>query len=1188
MALVAMASSSYLNSDMQQQPSEEVLKLKKLRRLKETVLNKNPTRLGQLLRRLSDLESDASSPVRKFVAQVIGEVGSKNVETIPELMPVLLSFLKDETPAVIRQAITTGTDLFQLVLEKLVIQGLYSSEIDDSLISSWDWMLQFKTSILPLAFQPAGNDGVRLLSVKFVESMILLYTPDPNISPDPPRELTDELGFNISWLRGGHPILSVGELAMEASQNLGLMLDQLKFPQVKSLSSSMIIVFINSLSAVAQRRPSFYGKILPVLLSLDPSSSVVVQIPTAFHALRTAFSECIKCTHSSAEPWRPRLARAMEIIDGADVAEQQTSDLSGKKEGKRIMDSNSDDASPSTKRAKQSDACQDPIWSGIKNSDAVFQLVTMFASLAAQGERAASSLQVLSSSISSELLAEVVLVNLHHLPVLKEELVGPSSDVFPELAALFQSQSDETDITSAPSDTSPEPVPVSVPVQTPVAKTEPKPEPSPLVPLVPVPESTDSKIPGLNLNCAAPQFQFPVKVKEEPSPSSPSPSPSLNTSTTASEEHHSTVFNAEVDQKPSVIGPAQFVLPKMQVSNLELSDEEKDKLQRDAFERIVESDEKLVVFGGAHARIPLLAHISVEFPLELNPWEALQKYILSDYANHEGHELTVRVLYRLYRETEQDQDFLVSRTATSIYDSFLLTVAEAVKNKFPASDKSLGKLLGEAPYLPDGALKLLEGLCCPSPETSSEGGDRVTQGLSCVWSLILMRPADREKCLHIALQSAVYGVEDVRMKAIRLVANKLFPMASISRNIEEFAREKLRSVINNIPTTESSEDAESKGIAEAQRCMSLYFALCTKKHALLNEIFAIFGSIPEPAKQAVNRHIPILVRTIGTSPDLLGIISDPPNCSNELIMKVLQILTEGLSPSRDLITAVKNLYSRTKDIEVLIPFLGYLPKEEILPLLPSIISLPMDKLQLTLSKMFPAIPQNASSLAPSDVLIAIHAILPEKDGVPLKKVMDACSACFELKTIFTQQVLAKALNQLVEQIPLPLLFMRTVIQAIGVFPGLVDFVMEIMSRLVSKQIWKYPKLWVGFVKCAIQLKAFSVLLQLPAQQLENAISKNPILKAPLFEHASQPHICSTLPRSTQVVLGLVQDNQQPVGPTTQTASQSQAAVTSTVSATSKSTGDVGTGEVGTTGDDVGTGEDVAAEAEATEDSAPMS
>jgi len=105
--------------------------------------------------------------------------------------------------------------------------------------------------------------------------------------------------------------------------------------------------------------------------------------------------------------------------------------------------------------------------------------------------------------------------------------------------------------------------------------------------------------------------------------------------------------------------------------------------------------------------------------------------------------------------------------------------------------------------------------------------------------------------------------------------------------------------------------------------------------------------------------------------------------------------------------------------------------------------------------------------------------------------------------------------------------MRTVIQAIGAFPALVDFVMEILSRLVNKQIWRLPKLWVGFLKCAYQTKphSFHVLLQLPAAQLENAINKTPGLRVPLVAHASQPNIRSSLPRSTLVVLGLVQDAQ---------------------------------------------------------------
>lgn len=37
----------------------------------------------------------------------------------------------------------------------------------------------------------AGSDGIKLLAIKFVEAMILAYTPDPNGSSDPPHEVDD-------------------------------------------------------------------------------------------------------------------------------------------------------------------------------------------------------------------------------------------------------------------------------------------------------------------------------------------------------------------------------------------------------------------------------------------------------------------------------------------------------------------------------------------------------------------------------------------------------------------------------------------------------------------------------------------------------------------------------------------------------------------------------------------------------------------------------------------------------------------------------------------------------------------------------------------------------------------------------------------------------------------------------------
>lgn len=101
--------------------------------------------------------------------------------------------------------------------------------------------------------------------------------------------------------------------------------------------------------------------------------------------------------------------------------------------------------------------------------------------------------------------------------------------------------------------------------------------------------------------------------------------------------------------------------------------------------------------------------------------------------------------------------------------SFLLGQSEAIKDAFPPSDKSLGKLLGEVPYLPHQVLKLLEGLCCPVTLDKSEEsqiGDRVTQGLSAVWGLILLRPPLRDSCLNIALQVFLHRMSEVSINSL--------------------------------------------------------------------------------------------------------------------------------------------------------------------------------------------------------------------------------------------------------------------------------------------------------------------------------------------------------------------------------------------------------------------------------------
>lgn len=53
---------------------------------------------------------------------MLGEIGLVHVDLLPEIVPSLINVLSDDTPAVARQAITSGSELFRCVLEKVALQ----------------------------------------------------------------------------------------------------------------------------------------------------------------------------------------------------------------------------------------------------------------------------------------------------------------------------------------------------------------------------------------------------------------------------------------------------------------------------------------------------------------------------------------------------------------------------------------------------------------------------------------------------------------------------------------------------------------------------------------------------------------------------------------------------------------------------------------------------------------------------------------------------------------------------------------------------------------------------------------------------------------------------------------------------------------------------------------------------------
>jgi symplekin len=295
----------------------------------------------------------------------------------------------------------------------------------------------------------------------------------------------------------------------------------------------------------------------------------------------------------------------------------------------------------------------------------------MFAALAAQGDKAAGSLQILSSSIASDLLADVVMVNMQHMPVSRPEIDeqqhhlpstssedGLSVD-FPLLASLFKvccfsfsllildsllhfclsfctfqraSQIDQDEVPTA-KDSAVVPsiaddiktIPANSLVPSSVNAPMEENCSTPIVPL-------DTETAEANVLSAGATNLFDIRESSEASHastelqgtqehagsliSSPpiensSAGPSLAQSSEAHSPNSSAVETNQSQLSSSNALNSQHVLPKLDVNNVDLSDEAKDLLQKEAFMRIVESD-KQEASSGSLARLPLLAHLGVE------------------------------------------------------------------------------------------------------------------------------------------------------------------------------------------------------------------------------------------------------------------------------------------------------------------------------------------------------------------------------------------------------------------------------------------------------------------------------------------------------------------------------------------------------------------------------------------------
>lgn len=532
-----------------------------------------------------------------------------------------------------------------------------------------------------------------------------------------------------------------------------------------------------------------------------------------------------------------------------------------------------------------------------------------------------------------------------------------------------------------------------------------------------------------------------------------------------------------------------------------LSESMRQKMAIDAVQRILNT-EKAAIEGGV---LPLYTKMISTLAATFGPTirQTVMNYILADMRKRLG-----LVLAWLYEEYSYMQGFnrmppalMQDTKPEQSYNNLLCELINTVIHRREIKDREtlLYRIYLEAPHITDDAIDILKELCCSE-----------VIGLTILQELVIRRPPRQLLYLNALLTHTAHENPEVRDTAINCVV-ALYDRGELHSIIEEYAIFYLGFL--RLPKPPEVIFGPDRGRPERsdvwtdeaiKACLYLYLVLLPVNQQLIHELARVYVQTGADVKRTILRLVEQPVRGMGmNSPQLLKLVEMCPKGAETLVTRVIHILTDKTPPSAELVARVRDLYhSRVSDVRFLIPVLNGLTKQEIIAALPKLIKLNPVVVKEVFNRLLGTHSEvsHSSPISPTDLLVALHTIDPSK--CELKTVIKATSLCFSEKQVYTQEILAIVIQQLMEITPLPTLLMRTVIQSLSLYPWLIGFVMNVLQRLILKQVWRQKKVWEGFIKCCQRTKpqSFQVLLQLPAPQLADVLENSSDLRQPLLDH----------------------------------------------------------------------------------------
>jgi hypothetical protein len=203
---------------------------------------------------------------------------------------------------VVKTAVKNGTAIFREALIQAATLGP-GPIVPQHVKEMWGAARSIKDDVRALVLADRTNDGVRLQAVKFLEHVILLFHGR-------------EWGSGV--VSHNHATLSMDELATEADNLLGVLLECLKPEVCAKQAGTVTLVMIGAASNISQKLPIYLDFVLPSLLELaavntaDTAGSAAAA--STGKELRSALLLMLKSGLQEVEPFKDELTKTLRDL----------------------------------------------------------------------------------------------------------------------------------------------------------------------------------------------------------------------------------------------------------------------------------------------------------------------------------------------------------------------------------------------------------------------------------------------------------------------------------------------------------------------------------------------------------------------------------------------------------------------------------------------------------------------------------------------------------------------------------------------------------------------------------------------------------------------------------------------------------------------------------------------------------